>query len=298
MIEVSATLFTLMAEGFALACVLLITLIIVSARRKGKDRKALRALVADINEEAAERLQRTQTLLADGESAKALSRHERGVCQAFIGAYNKRAADSVTGTYAALKTLVDAYQKELQQLQESRAAAQPEDDGETKAKDVVLSKLKSEHEQTTRELEITKRTMDKMLREYSSMFAGGSSAEEEADGDGEIEAAEILQMLEQSKTDDEAATDGDDAAQDTPAADGETAADGDAATAELAAALDIAVADAESDSAVADAPEAAPIVMVETDDETAAEAEAVIEFAEEDAEEEDVDKASDTALAS
>ncbi|MDH3452108.1 MAG: hypothetical protein OEN20_06775 [Gammaproteobacteria bacterium] len=192
MIEVNATFFTLLMEGFAVACVLLLTNLILSARRNAKDRKALRALVADINEEAGARLERTSSLLDDGDSAKALSRHERGVCQAFIGAYNQRAADSLTSIYAALKTLVDAYQRELQQLQQNHSVAAAADDEQVTPNDAVISKLKDDYERTARELQITKRTMEKMLREYNSMFAGGSGEQAAA----ELEAEELLHMLE------------------------------------------------------------------------------------------------------
>ncbi len=309
MIEINATLFTLLMEGFAFACALLLIGTIVSARRKGKDRKALRALVADINDEAAERLERAKALFPEGESAKTLSRHERGVCQAFIGAYNRRAADSVTGIYAALKTLVDAYQQELQQLQESQTAAPPaaEDDDKPTPKDAVISQLKDDYEQTTRELEITKRTMDKMLREYSSMFAGGSGAE---DAD-ELDAAEILKQMEgdedavdesaaggDSTTDDttpddpavadEGAAVDDVVAGDNEGADDEGAARDESAVDELAAALDIAVgeATAASDARSVEDSAAAAVVTIAEDDEVAAEPEAVLEFAEEDTDEE------------
>lgn len=280
MIEINATLFTLLIEGFAFACMLLVITAIVSARRKGKDRKALRALVADINNEAGARLERTKALLPEGESAKTLSRHERGVCQAFIGAYDKRAADSVTDIYAALKTLVDAYQQEMQQRRESQAAEQRagDDDSKPTPKDAVISKLKSDYEQTARELEITKRTMEKMVREYSSMFAGGSGAEQ----GGELDAEEILQRM---KAEMEAA---DDADRDGAAEGGAVAEESEGEIDELAAALDIAAGDSDAASGAASTADAAamPLVTRAEDDEAAVEPEAVLEFVEEDTEEE------------
>lgn len=194
MIEVDATLFTLLAEGFALACVVLLGTWVYSVRRNGRDRKALRALVADINEEAAARLERTRTLLEDGERAAALTRHERGVCQAFIGVYDKRAADALSSIYTALKALVDAYQAQLETAQEAVRGAAPA--AAASPKDAVIAKLKQDYEQAASELQITKQTMEKMLCEYNSMFAGGSDSDSETDTEAELEAEEILQMLE------------------------------------------------------------------------------------------------------
>ena len=177
MIEVDATLFTLLVEGFALACVILLISFTLSARRNGRDRKALRALVSDINEEAGARLDRTRALLDDGDSATALSKCERGVCQAFIGVYNKRSAASVDTVYAALKMLVDGYQRQLEERPPAGSAEPPLCEATEAPKDAVIAKLKSEYEQTTRELQITKRTMEKMLLEYNSMFADARSRE-------------------------------------------------------------------------------------------------------------------------
>lgn len=192
MIEVNATLFTLLVEGLALACVFLLTSFVHGAWRSGKDRKALRALVANINDEAGARLERTRELLDDGDSATALTNHERSVCQAFIGAYNKRAAGSVTNIYSKVKTLVDAYQQQLEELRQ--VPEQAVEESATNAKDAVIAKLKNDYEQTIKELQITKSTMDKMLREYNSMFAGG--VDEEPAAEENPEATEILQMLE------------------------------------------------------------------------------------------------------
>jgi hypothetical protein len=198
MIEINATLFTLLVEGFALACVFLLIGFVHGALRGGRDRKALRALVANINDEAGARLERTRELLEDGDSAAALNNHERGVCQAFIGAYNKRAAGSVINIYTKLKTLVDAYQQQLEHSRQDPGS--PVDETVTNAKDAVIAKLKNDYEQTINELQITKNTMDKMLREYNSMFAGGNGGEPEAEEN--LEAAELLQLLESSEVDD------------------------------------------------------------------------------------------------
>ena len=76
-------------------------------------------------------LERTRELLEDGDSAAALNKHERSVCQAFIGAYNKRAAGSVSNIYTKLKTLVDAYQQQLQELRQKPDAEPPVDEEAT-----------------------------------------------------------------------------------------------------------------------------------------------------------------------
>jgi hypothetical protein len=202
-IEVNATLFTLLVEGFALACVFLLTSFVHGAWRGSRDRKALRALVANINGEAGARLERTRELLDNGDNATALANQERSVCEAFIRAYHKRAAGSVSNIYTTLKTLVDAYQ---QQLEGVRQVPEPTiDEMATNAKDAVIVKLKNDYEQTIQELQITKNTMNKMLREYNSMFAGGVG--DEPDAEANLEAAEILQMLESGGLgdDDEAA---------------------------------------------------------------------------------------------
>jgi len=196
MIEVDATLFTLLAEGFVLACVILLISFGLSARRNGRDRKALRALVANINEEAAVRLDRTKALCA-GDSATALNKFERSVCQAVIGVYNKRNAASLDTIYAAVKMLVDGYQQQLEGLQQSKVSEPPPDEA-AEPRDAEISKLKSDFEQAERELQVTKRTMEKMLLEYNSMFAGGQGEETAA----EIEAEEILQMLDPERSED------------------------------------------------------------------------------------------------
>lgn len=204
MIEVDATLFTLLAEGFVLACVILLISVAHSARRNGRDRKALRALVANINEEAGARLDRTRALCA-GDSATLLNKFERSTCQAFIGVYNKRNAASLDTVYTALKALVDGYQQQLEGLQQNKRSDPPPDEAAATPKDAEISKLKSDFERTDRELQITKRTMEKMLLEYNSMFAGGQEAETAA----EIEAEEILQMLDPEGSEDDSDRAGD-----------------------------------------------------------------------------------------
>jgi len=200
LIEINAALFTLLVEGFALACAFLLVSFVRGAWRSGRDRKALRALVANINQEAGARLERTRELLEDGDSATALSNHERGVCQAFIGAYNKRAAGSVINIYTQLKTLVDAYQQQLEDQRGNPVSEPPAGDPAESPKDAVIEKLKTDYETTIKELHKTKSTMDKMLREYNSMFAGGSG--EEKDSEMDLEAREILQLLESGEVDD------------------------------------------------------------------------------------------------
>ena len=200
MMEIDARLFTLLAEGFALITLVLLASLFLGARRRRKDRKALRALVASINAEAGARQEQTRALFADEDHAVSLSKQERAVCQAFIGAYGKRAPEALAGVYAQLKTLVDGYQQRMQQVETDVGDA---------AQDEVLTKLKADYEQVTRELDITKRTMEKMMHEYNSMFGGGAEAAQEAGesagaeagesaeaGDGDSEAAEILRQLE------------------------------------------------------------------------------------------------------
>lgn len=192
MIEVNAALFTLLVEGFALLSAIAIIGFSLNLLRGGRDRKALRALVATINAEAGARTQRARELLADGDGAAALSKHERGVCQAFISAYDKRASSAVAGVYTQLKALVDGYQA---QLEAQRLAVVPPAGTPSPAPhEAVIAKLKQDYEQAAHELQITKQTMDKMLREYNSMFAGGSSSAEP--GEEELEAEQLLEMLE------------------------------------------------------------------------------------------------------
>ncbi len=197
MIEVNATVFTLLAEGFVVVSLLLLATVYSGTRRKSRDRKALRALVGNINAEAGERLQQTRAVFDDGDEASSLCRQERDVCQAFIVAYDKRAEKSVPVIYAQLKSLVDAYQQQVQELRQSVAAAAADEQPGTEPKDRVISKLKSDFENVSRELEITKTTMAKMLREYSSMFAGG--AEEASDDNDDV--AMVLGKLESDDVD-------------------------------------------------------------------------------------------------
>lgn len=172
MIEVNATLFALLLEASALLATALAVLGVVAWRRGTQMRRVLRALVAEINGEAEARLRLAGERIAargEGDDAKRLNQCERSVCQAMVRALSQRRPELLVRAYAELKALADGYQTLLAAAAVSPSQAQAE-----AAKDAALRTLKSDYEKATRELAITQRTMEKMLREYSSMFAGGA----------------------------------------------------------------------------------------------------------------------------
>lgn len=189
MIEVNATLFALLLEACALLAIALLGIGFVGWRRRARTRSVLRALVAEINSEADHRLQTARERVdaaGEGDNAQRLNHGERSVCQAMVRALSRRSPELLAQAYAELKALVDAHQALLVARAAEPSAAQEQ---ALAAKDAALRTLKSDYERSTHELAVTQRTMEKMLHEYSSMFAGGAD---------ELDQAAMLEQMKQA----------------------------------------------------------------------------------------------------
>ncbi len=176
MIEVNALLFTLLAEGAGLLSLILIIWIVLSVRKKGKDKAAAQALVKSIKANSDDRLAAIKTFLIqsaglEGEElqldVKKLDRLEKDFFTQLVRLYIKKDGDILSGIDKQFDKVISAYKSHM-----SNTAVE-----DTKTDDENVGKIESlqkEKEALKIELQITKATMGNMMTEFNTMFNGGN----------------------------------------------------------------------------------------------------------------------------
>ncbi len=241
MIEVNATLFTLLLEACAGLALFFLVALLVAWRRKAGLRRALRELVTRIEADSPERLAAATAALAEagdqGEAAAAgLHERERAVCQAFIDACARRDGKRVANVYDELVALVDGWREHT-----NAHAAEPQAsaDVDVAARDKALRQLAHERDTVVLELAKTRETVDKMMQEYTNMFGDGASHDA-----GEAEARAPLEIADESGDVEPAAAVEVDVAVESPPAEAPASDVEDAADAEVPEAADEVAVDA------------------------------------------------------
>ncbi len=243
MIEVNATLFTLLLEACAGLALFFLVALLVAWRRKAGLRRALRELVTRIEADSPERLAAATAALAEagdqGEAAAAgLHERERAVCQAFIDACARRDGKRVANVYDELVALVDGW-REHATVQAPASPAPANADVDVAARDKALRQLAHERDTVVLELAKTRETVDKMMQEYTNMFGDGASHDA-----GEAEARAPLEIADESGDVEPAAAVEVDVAVESPPAEAPASDVEDAADAEVPEAADEVAVDA------------------------------------------------------
>ncbi len=176
MIEVSALLLTLLAEATAVLSLILIIWIVLSVRKKSRDKAAATQLVQHIKKQADERMEKIRDFLKtvghdEAElhiNAKKIDRLEKDFFTRLIRLYIKRDATLLTNMDEQLDHLIEAYKTALPQ----QSGANSETDEKSQE---TIESLMAEKEALTLELKITKTTMGNMIKEFNTLFNGGSN---------------------------------------------------------------------------------------------------------------------------
>jgi hypothetical protein len=175
-----AVVFTLAALGIELVLLLLVFLAVSWFRNRAmrlRDLRAVRALAARVRREAPEREQAIgryleQSLGLSGaalvEARADLMRAELGLLQRFASVYGQRAAAAAARFDSDLLAALEPYRTVRTGGTEASAAG-GDPDG------VQLDALQEENRRLSKELQMSMETMSRMLKEYSTMFAAGTS---------------------------------------------------------------------------------------------------------------------------
>ncbi len=176
MVQVSALVFTLLAEGTAVLSIILIVWIVLTIRKKGKDKAAAKKLVKHIKKQANDRTEGIKSFLSsvghEGEelliNAKKIDRLERDFFTQLVRLYIKRDAEVLESIDELFDRVLIGYKTAVpEQLGRS---------SETEEKDQAkIDSLTQEKEALILELQITKTTMGNMMKEFNTVFNGGNA---------------------------------------------------------------------------------------------------------------------------
>ncbi len=178
MIEVNALLFTLLAEATVLLSIILIVWIVITIRKKGKDKAAAKALVDSIKLHSGDRLDSITSILSsvsdlegDGllKASKRIDRLEKELFTQIVRLHLKR-DNTILAVMDEYFDKVIAGYKENISVTASSASDTAVDEG---AQDKIDG-LEKEKESLIVELKITKATMGNMMAEFNTVFNGGN----------------------------------------------------------------------------------------------------------------------------
>lgn len=176
MIEVSALLFTLLAEGAAVLSLILIIWIVLTIRKKSKDKAAAKELVGSIKQHSEDRLEAIESFIKGSAgleadelqlAVKKLDRSEKDFFTQLVRLYLKRDANILSTMDEQLDKVIADYKSFVGQGEQVSS-----EEGEADAGDKIAT-LEKEKTVLAEELAITKATMANMMSEFNTMFYGG-----------------------------------------------------------------------------------------------------------------------------
>jgi len=176
MIEVSALLFTLLAEGTAVLSLILIIWIVLTIRKKSKDKAAAKELVGSIKQHSEDRLEAIESFIKGSAgleadelqlAVKKLDRSEKDFFTQLVRLYLKRDANILSTMDEQLDKVIADYKSFAGQGEQVSS-----EEGEADASDKIAT-LEKEKTVLAEELAITKATMANMMSEFNTMFNGG-----------------------------------------------------------------------------------------------------------------------------
>lgn len=177
MIEVSALLFTLLAEGTGLLSLILIIWIVIAVRKKSKDKAAATELVSSIKKQADDRKASIKAFLIDAAhleaeelqlGVKKIDRLEKDFFSQLVKLYLKRDGEILSNMDEQLDQVITAYKESVSTESESHSGQLNEEITQK------LETLENEKIALEEELKITKSTMGNMMTEFNTMFNGGN----------------------------------------------------------------------------------------------------------------------------
>ncbi|MBL7003170.1 MAG: hypothetical protein ISR69_04000 [Gammaproteobacteria bacterium] len=195
MVEVSALLFTLLSEGFIVLILFFIVMLVISVKRKSKDREAAKQLVDHIKLTSDDRTDSIKKYIVDASGiegdelllqSKKIDRLEKNFFTQLIRLYLKRDHSLLPEMDVNVQQIIEAYKSLLDT--QGTGANVPQDESVVKE----VASLKQQKEALEIELKITKSTMANMLSEFNGMFNGGDPSVENP------KSAELSELAENS----------------------------------------------------------------------------------------------------
>jgi len=182
---ISSLWLMILIEMLVVTTLATIVLVVLKFIRDGRDRAVAKSLITKIKQDGARRKAETKKLMLKKfgfeeekaeEIAQQSAREEMRFYQNVINFYLRRDAVGFENLNIDFEGAVDSYRNlEPPGLGGSSSGGE----GEAVDESEEISRLKIENKRLTDEVGVTMATMSRMLDEYSSMFAGGASDDEE-----------------------------------------------------------------------------------------------------------------------
>jgi hypothetical protein len=197
MIEISFIVLSLIIEAYVVLLIGVITWFYLASKQKKKDRNAALKLVEQIKQQSEARQNLTSSHLKEKynlEGARLkkaitlIDKSEKRFFQKVINLYLKRDSEALGSLDADVAELIDTF-RSLTPLPAAENKSE---------KDEKIELLQEANTQLSEELAITNKTMSDMIAEFSNMFGGGSSNEQEQ---GEVVDKMIAQYDDEVQND-------------------------------------------------------------------------------------------------
>ncbi|MCP3688939.1 MAG: hypothetical protein GY784_11035 [Gammaproteobacteria bacterium] len=181
MFEISLSVLILLVEGITILLIVVLLLVFISMRRKGRKMRAVVRLVKQIKTQSKVRTKETGSFLQDiyqleddelRKAVKSIDKSEKKLFQKLVNSYVSEDPTIICAMDAAIAELVDTY-KTLKPREQIIMKGSKEG-GQML---VEVEQLKQKNEQLKNELDTTRQKMTDMISEFGSMFGGGSDHE-------------------------------------------------------------------------------------------------------------------------
>ncbi|MCP4992949.1 MAG: hypothetical protein GY934_04055 [Gammaproteobacteria bacterium] len=179
--QVSSLMLMILGEVLLATTLISVVLVILFFIRKRRDHSAAHKLISHIKDDSARRRMETEKIISErfglgGDSlhgtVSSINKQETVFYQNMINIYLKRDAAALENLNIAFEGAIDPYRTLEPSLGGGGDAVGVEGGGGSDL-EAEIERLTNENQNLSEELKITMDTMGRMLKEYSTMFAGG-----------------------------------------------------------------------------------------------------------------------------
>ena len=190
MSDMNSLIIILLAEACFILLVVLVVVLWLQIKSKGRQRKAVEQLVSQIKQQSKTRTQETGSFLQESydltdneltSAVKSIDKQERKFFQKLVDVLGRSDVSQITSLDASVAELVDTYKS----LKPKAVSANIDEGAGENTADIEA--LKVQNESLVEELKITKETMSNMIKEFGSMFGGGQ--------DHDLDNAEVAEKV-------------------------------------------------------------------------------------------------------
>ncbi len=186
MIEINSVIAVFVGEALIALLIVFVIMLLISMKRKGRDRAAATGLIKKVSKGGEMREQELLDLLGedsgiDDESLKSyikgIQEQERGLYQHVIQLYLKRDVQMLAKIDQQVQALAEPYRQLLSE-KSGETEMDPALQEEIEKIKAEQERLRSDNERLAAQLGVAMETMDEVSSEYSMMFGGSKAAEE------------------------------------------------------------------------------------------------------------------------